>query len=84
MQGRIQVYLRRDDLGEIYDAFRLMDIGDIIGVEGFVFRTKTGEISIHARSLTLLAKSLRRSRLPKKSWMSRETRRCSIRFLTKS
>ena len=65
MQGRIQVYLKRDDLGEIYDAFRLMDLGDIIGVEGFVFRTKTGEISIHARSLTLLAKSLRPIPTPK-------------------
>jgi lysyl-tRNA synthetase class 2 len=65
MQGRIQVYLKRDDLGEIYDAFRLMDIGDIIGVEGFVFRTKTGEISIHARSLVLLAKSLRPIPTPK-------------------
>jgi lysyl-tRNA synthetase, class II len=58
-QGRIQVYLRKDDLGVTYDAFRLMDIGDIVGVEGFVFRTKMGEVSVHARSLTLLAKSLR-------------------------
>ncbi len=57
--GRIQVYLRKDDVGDVYDAFRLMDIGDIVGVEGFVFRTKMGEISVHARSLTLLAKSLR-------------------------
>jgi len=65
MQGRIQVYLKRDDLGEVYDAFRLMDIGDIIGVEGFVFRTKTGEISVHARSLMLLAKSLRPIPTPK-------------------
>jgi len=58
-QGRIQVYLKKDDLGTVYDAFRLMDIGDLIGVEGFVFKTKTGEISVHARSLVLLAKSLR-------------------------
>jgi lysyl-tRNA synthetase class 2 len=58
-RGRIQVYLRKDDLGASYDAFRLMDIGDIVGVEGFVFRTKMGEVSVHARSLTLLAKSLR-------------------------
>jgi len=58
-QGRIQIYLKKDDLGEIYDAFRLMDIGDIIGVEGYVFRTKMGEISIHAQKLELLAKSLR-------------------------
>lgn len=58
-QGRIQIYLKRDDLASIYDAFRLMDIGDIIGVKGYVFRTKLGEISIHARQLVLLSKSLR-------------------------
>jgi len=64
-QGRIQLYLKRDDLGSIYDAFKLMDIGDIIGVSGFVFRTKTGEVSIHARQLTLLSKSLRPLPVPK-------------------
>lgn len=58
-EGRIQIYLKRDDLGAAYDAFKLMDIGDIIGVKGFVFRTKMGEISIHAGELVLLAKSLR-------------------------
>ncbi len=58
-RGKIQIYLRKDDLGEWYDAFRLLDIGDIIGVEGFVFRTKMGEISIHALKAELLAKSLR-------------------------
>ncbi|HTY60404.1 MAG TPA: lysine--tRNA ligase [Bacteroidota bacterium] len=63
--GRIQVYLKKDDLGAIYDAFRLMDIGDIVGVEGFVFRTKTGEISVHARRMVLLAKSLRPPPIPK-------------------
>jgi len=64
-QGRIQVYLKRDDLGGVYDTFRLLDIGDIIGIEGFVFRTKTGEISVHARTFTLLAKSLRPLPIPK-------------------
>lgn len=58
-QGRIQVYLKKDDLGTMYDAFKLMDIGDIVGIKGFVFRTKMGEVSVHAQSLTLLAKSLR-------------------------
>lgn len=58
-KGKIQVYLRKDDLGPVYDAFRLLDIGDIIGVEGFIFRTKMGEISIHAQKLELLSKSLR-------------------------
>lgn len=58
-EGRIQIYLKKDDLGEIYDIFRLLDIGDIIGVEGYVFKTKTGEISIHSKSFQLLAKSLR-------------------------
>jgi lysyl-tRNA synthetase class 2 len=58
-KGRIQFYLKKDDIGESYDAFRLMDIGDIIGVEGFVFKTKTGEISVHVKSFKLLSKSLR-------------------------
>lgn len=57
-KGRIQIYLKKDELGEAYDAFKLMDIGDLIGVEGFVFKTKTGEISVHTKSLKLLAKSL--------------------------
>jgi len=58
-EGKIQIYLKKDDLGDAYDHFRLMDIGDIVGVEGFVFRTKMGEISVHAERLELLAKSLR-------------------------
>ena len=58
-EGTIQVYFRRDDVGEAeYAEFKKWDIGDIIGVEGFVFRTKTGEISVHAEKITLLAKSL--------------------------
>ena len=58
--GRIQAYVRRDDVGEdVYADFKTMDIGDILGVEGTVFRTKTGEISVHATKLTLLTKSLR-------------------------
>ncbi|MBO5356510.1 MAG: lysine--tRNA ligase, partial [Clostridia bacterium] len=58
--GRIQVYVSKNDLGEeAYDAFKKSwDIGDIIGIEGFVFRTRTGEISIHAKSAILLSKSL--------------------------
>ncbi|MBI5475512.1 MAG: lysine--tRNA ligase [Ignavibacteriales bacterium] len=58
-QGRIQAYLKKDDLGGSYDTFKLLDIGDIIGVEGYVFKTKMGEISIHARKLEILSKSLR-------------------------
>ncbi len=58
-KGRIQIYLKRDDLGEAYDRFKLMDIGDFIGVRGFVFRTRTGEVSIHAKSIELLSKSVR-------------------------
>ncbi|PIW69572.1 MAG: lysine--tRNA ligase [Ignavibacteriales bacterium CG12_big_fil_rev_8_21_14_0_65_30_8] len=57
--GRIQIYLRKDDIKEQYTAFKLMDIGDIIGVEGYTFKTKTGEISVHVTNLTLLTKSLR-------------------------
>ena len=58
-EGKIQLYVSRDDLGdENYAAFKKWDIGDIIGVEGILFRTRTGEISVHAKSATLLAKSL--------------------------
>ena len=57
--GRTQVYVARDENGEDpYKGFKKMDIGDIIGVKGFVFKTKTGEISVHAKELTLLSKSL--------------------------
>ncbi len=65
-KGRIQVYVQRDELcpGEDKNYYnkvfkKLLDIGDFIGVKGFVFRTKTGEISVHAKSLTLLSKSLK-------------------------
>ena len=58
-KGRIQIYLKKDEIGDSYEAFKLMDIGDIIGIEGFVFKTKTGEISIHVTKLQLLAKSIR-------------------------
>ena len=57
--GKMQLYVRRDDVGEdIYAGFKKWDIGDIIGVEGFVFRTQTGEVSLHVKKLTLLSKSL--------------------------
>ncbi len=58
--GTIQVYARRDDVGEeTYARFKKWDIGDILGVKGYVFRTQTGEITIHASELILLSKSLR-------------------------
>ena len=58
-EGKIQLYVSRDDLGEeAYAGFKKWDVGDIIGVEGILFRTRTGEISVHAKSATLLAKSL--------------------------
>ena len=60
MQGKIQSYVSINDLGEAnYSEFKTYDIGDIIGITGFVFKTKTGEISIHAKNVILLAKSLR-------------------------
>jgi len=58
--GRLQIYLKRDDLGE--DTFqwaKKLDVGDIVGIKGFVFKTRTGEITIHAKSITLLCKNLR-------------------------
>ena len=59
LKGIVQIYVARDSIGEeAYKDFKKMDIGDIIGVKGTVFTTKTGEISIHATELTLLSKSL--------------------------
>ena len=65
-KGRIQVYITRDDIcpGENKDAYntlfkRLLDIGDFVGIKGFVFRTQTGEITVHAKELTILSKSIR-------------------------
>lgn len=59
-KGVIQFYAKRDDLGEdAYAAFKTYDIGDIVGVRGIVFKTRTGEVSVHATEITLLSKSLR-------------------------
>lgn len=60
MSGRIQVYIRQDDVGEdIYENFKLWDLGDIIGVTGVVFKTKTGELSLKAKKIRLLTKAVR-------------------------
>lgn len=56
--AKIQIYLRKDDIPEFYDNLKQLDIGDIIGVSGYVFRTKMGEISIHAKDVKILSKSL--------------------------
>ncbi len=59
-EGDIQIYVKRDDVGEdAYAAFKQDDLGDILGVKGVVFKTKTGEVSVHAQSVTLLCKSLK-------------------------
>jgi lysyl-tRNA synthetase class 2 len=58
-KGKIQLYFRKDDLGEDYELVKLLDLGDFVGTEGFVFRTRTGEVSVHVEKLTLLAKSIR-------------------------
>ena len=71
-KGDIQAYIRRDDIGEeSYSDFKAYDIGDMLGITGFVFKTKTGEISIHAETVTLLSKSLRP--LPEKFHGLRDT-----------
>ena len=58
-EGKIQVYIKRDEVGEAeYADFKKWDIGDILGIEGYAFRTKTGEISLHAKKIKLLSKSL--------------------------
>ena len=79
-KGRVQVYVTRDDIcpdenKDLYNKVfkRLLDIGDFIGVKGFVFRTQTGEISVHAQELTLLSKSLKP--LPIGAALSSEIRR---------
>lgn len=60
LSGRIQIYIRKDELGEtLFDLITKFDVGDIVGVEGKVFRTKRGEISIHARNVKLLSKAMR-------------------------
>lgn len=59
LTGNMQVYVRRDDIGEdSYKDFKKYDIGDLVGIEGYVFKTNTGEISVHATSVVLLSKSL--------------------------
>ena len=70
-KGDIQLYVRRDELGDdAYAAFKKLDVGDIIGVKGEVFRTKTGELSARAEEITLLAKSPARwrARSARRSW----------------
>ncbi|MEE8335139.1 MAG: lysine--tRNA ligase [Candidatus Neomarinimicrobiota bacterium] len=58
--GRIQIFIKRDDVGEDnYAHFKLLDLGDYVGIKGYVFKTKTEEISVHAQVLTVLAKSIR-------------------------
>jgi len=57
--GRIQIYLRKDDLGDAYQIVKLLDLDDHVGVTGELFRTKTGEVTVRARTLTLLAKAVR-------------------------
>ena len=57
-KGRIQLYVRRDEMGEAYDGWKKLDVGDIVGVQGTVFRTEKGEISIRVQNYTLLSKAL--------------------------
>lgn len=62
---KIQIYFKQNDLPDFYDKLKLLDIGDIIGVEGFVFRTRMGEITVHAKKVEILCKSLRVLPTPK-------------------
>jgi len=59
MSGRLQIYLRENDLPEQYEQFKHWDLGDIVGVNGYLFITKTGELTVHATAISLLTKSLR-------------------------
>ena len=82
MDGKIQIYVSRDDLpeGQYQDLFKKLDLGDIIGVSGFAFRTRTGELTIHVKSLRLLVKALRP--LPEKfKGLTDQEARCRQRYL---
>lgn len=59
VSGRMQIYIRQNDLPEVYEKFKHWDLGDIVGVRGFIFVTNTGELSVHAEEVELLTKSLR-------------------------
>ncbi len=60
MSGKIQLYIRQDDVTpEVYEEFKLWDLGDIIGAEGFLFKTKTGELSVKVKKIHLLTKAIR-------------------------
>ena len=60
LEGQIQIYVRKDQVGEEqFDIWKIADLGDIVGIEGVMFKTNTGEISVKAKSFTLLSKSLR-------------------------
>jgi lysyl-tRNA synthetase class 2 len=63
--GRIQIYLKKDDLADFYEQLKNLDIGDIIGIKGYVFRTRMGEISVHAKEAIVLCKSLKILPTPK-------------------
>ena len=82
MGGKIQIYVARDNLPEgVYqDVFKKLDLGDIIGVTGFAFKTKTGELSLHVSALRILVKSLRP--LPEKyKGLTDQEARCRQRYL---
>lgn len=63
--GKLQIYLKADEQGENYDLIDLWDLGDYLGVQGFVFKTRTGEITVHVQSFTMLAKAIRPVPFPK-------------------
>jgi lysyl-tRNA synthetase, class II len=63
--GKLQIYLKADELGDRYDLIDLWDIGDYLGVKGFMFKTRTGEITVHVQEFTLLAKAIRPVPFPK-------------------
>lgn len=58
-EGKIQLYFKSNDLGETYDLLRYLDLGDIIGASGYIFKTRTGEVTLHVESFSILAKALR-------------------------
>ncbi|STX48033.1 lysyl-tRNA synthetase [Legionella hackeliae] len=72
VSGRIQIYVRQNDLPELYEQFKHWDLGDIVGVSGELFKTNTGELTVNAEQMELLTKSLRPLPINFMAWLIRK------------
>ena len=81
--GRLQVVVARDEVGEEnYEIVKMTDLGDFIGVNGFMFETQTGEYSVHVKKVTMLSKAVRPLPVAKERWTRMATRWCSTNLPT--